>query len=84
MATAAWASRDFQSLRKPRGLARAVAWLGHLRKLALGRETAEALVRGLLQMLAVGLVLVVAAERPGLVEHSGACGDVCCRTDGAA
>jgi putative ABC transport system permease protein len=39
-------------------LALAVAWLGHLRKLALGRETAMALVRGLLQMLAVGLVLV--------------------------
>jgi putative ABC transport system permease protein len=39
-------------------LALAVAWLGHLRKLELGRETASALVRGLLQMLAVGLVLV--------------------------
>jgi putative ABC transport system permease protein len=39
-------------------LALGVAWLGHLRKLALGRETAAALVRGLLQMLAVGLVLV--------------------------
>src|SRR5208282_5507661 len=39
-------------------LALGVAWLGHLRKLELGRETAEALVRGLLQMLAIGLVLV--------------------------
>jgi putative ABC transport system permease protein len=39
-------------------LALAVAWLGHLRKLKLGRETAMALVRGLLQMLAIGLVLV--------------------------
>ena len=39
-------------------LALAVAWLGHLRKLQLGRETILALVRGLLQMLAVGLVLV--------------------------
>ena len=35
-----------------------MAWLGHLRKLELGRETAAALVRGLLQMLAIGLVLV--------------------------
>jgi len=39
-------------------LALAVAWLGRLRKLELGRETATALVRGLLQMLAIGLVLV--------------------------
>jgi len=39
-------------------LALAVAWLGHLRKLELGRETLVALVRGLLQMLAIGLVLV--------------------------
>ena len=39
-------------------LALAVAWLGHLRKLQLGRETAVALLRGLLQMLAIGLVLV--------------------------
>jgi putative ABC transport system permease protein len=39
-------------------LALGVAWLGHLRKLELGRETAAALVRGLLQMLAVGVVLV--------------------------
>ena len=39
-------------------LALGVAWLGHMRKLALGGETATALVRGLLQMLAVGLVLV--------------------------
>lgn len=39
-------------------LALGVAWLGHLRKLELGRETAAALVRGLLQMLAIGLVLV--------------------------
>ncbi len=39
-------------------LALAVAGLGHLRKLELGRETALALVRGLLQMLAIGLVLV--------------------------
>jgi putative ABC transport system permease protein len=39
-------------------LAMGVAWLGHLRKLELRRETATALVRGLLQMLAVGLVLV--------------------------
>jgi putative ABC transport system permease protein len=39
-------------------LALAVAWLGHLRKLELGRETLIALVRGLLQMLAIGLVLV--------------------------
>jgi putative ABC transport system permease protein len=39
-------------------LALVVAWLGHLRKLELGRETAAALVRGLLQMLAIGLVLV--------------------------
>jgi putative ABC transport system permease protein len=39
-------------------LALGVAWLGHLRKLELGRETATALVRGLLQMLAIGLVLV--------------------------
>ncbi len=39
-------------------LALGVAWLGHLRKLELGRATAMALVRGLLQMLAVGLVLV--------------------------
>ena len=36
-------------------LALAGAWLGHLRKLKLGRETAAALVRGLLQMLAVGV-----------------------------
>src|ERR1700739_2092126 len=36
----------------------AVAWRGHLRKLQLGRETAVALLRGLLQMLAIGLVLV--------------------------
>lgn len=40
------------------GLALAVAALGHVRKLELGRETALALVRGLLQMLAIGLVLV--------------------------
>jgi len=39
-------------------LALAVAWLGHLRKLELRRETAVALARGLLQMLAIGLVLV--------------------------
>lgn len=39
-------------------LALAVAWLGHLRRLELRRETAAALLRGLLQMLAVGLVLV--------------------------
>lgn len=39
-------------------LALVVAWLGHLRKLELRRETALALVRGLLQMLAIGLVLV--------------------------
>ncbi|HEV8017230.1 MAG TPA: ABC transporter permease [Steroidobacteraceae bacterium] len=39
-------------------LALAVAWLGHLRKLELGRETVVALVRGLLQMLVIGLVLV--------------------------
>jgi putative ABC transport system permease protein len=39
-------------------LALAVAWLGHLRKLALAHETVTALVRGLLQMLAIGLVLV--------------------------
>jgi putative ABC transport system permease protein len=39
-------------------LALAVAWLGRLRKLELGRETVAALVRGLLQMLAIGLVLV--------------------------
>jgi putative ABC transport system permease protein len=39
-------------------LALGVAWLGHLCKLELGRETAAALVRGLLQMLAIGLVLV--------------------------
>jgi putative ABC transport system permease protein len=39
-------------------LALAVAWLGHLRRLELGRETVVALVRGLLQMLAIGLVLV--------------------------
>jgi putative ABC transport system permease protein len=39
-------------------LALGVAWLGHLRKLELGRETGVALLRGLLQMLAVGLVLV--------------------------
>src|ERR1700739_1923954 len=36
----------------------AVGRLGHLRKLQLGRETAVALLRGLLQMLAIGLVLV--------------------------
>src|ERR1700739_3236492 len=36
----------------------AVAWRGHLRKLQLGRETVVALLRGLLQMLAIGLVLV--------------------------
>jgi putative ABC transport system permease protein len=40
------------------GLALGVAWLGHLRKLELGRETVTALLRGLGQMLAVGLVLV--------------------------
>jgi putative ABC transport system permease protein len=39
-------------------LALGVAWLGRLRKLSLGRETSAALVRGLLQMLAIGLVLV--------------------------
>ena len=39
-------------------LALGVAWLGRLRKLELGRETALALVRGLLQMLAIGLILV--------------------------
>jgi putative ABC transport system permease protein len=39
-------------------LALAVAWLGHIRKLALGHETATALIRGILQMLAIGLVLV--------------------------
>lgn len=39
-------------------LALTVAWLGHLRKVELGRETAVALLRGLLQMLAIGLVLV--------------------------
>ncbi len=39
-------------------LALAVAWLGHLRKLELRRETVTALIRGLLQMLAIGLVLV--------------------------
>jgi UDP-glucose/iron transport system permease protein len=39
-------------------LALAVAWVGHLRKLELGRETVVALLRGLLQMLAIGLVLV--------------------------
>jgi len=39
-------------------LALAVAALGHWRKVELGRETAVALARGLLQMLAVGLVLV--------------------------
>jgi putative ABC transport system permease protein len=39
-------------------LALSVAWLGSLRKLQLEGETAAALVRGLLQMLAVGLVLV--------------------------
>jgi putative ABC transport system permease protein len=39
-------------------LALGVAGLGHLRKLELGRETVVALVRGLLQMLAIGLVLV--------------------------
>ncbi len=39
-------------------LALAVAWLGHLRKLELRRETTMALIRGLLQMLAIGLVLV--------------------------
>jgi putative ABC transport system permease protein len=39
-------------------LALTVAWLGHLRKLELAHETAAALVRGLLQMLAIGLVLV--------------------------
>ena len=39
-------------------LALGVAWLGHLRKLELRQETAAALVRGLLQMLAIGLVLV--------------------------
>src|ERR1700692_2696478 len=39
-------------------LALAVAWFGHSRKLELRRETAAALARGLLQMLAVGLVLV--------------------------
>ena len=39
-------------------LALGVAWLGHVRKLRLGRETATALLRGLGQMLAVGMVLV--------------------------
>jgi putative ABC transport system permease protein len=39
-------------------LALAVAWLGRLRKLELGRDTVVALLRGLLQMLAIGLVLV--------------------------
>ena len=39
-------------------LALGVAWLGRLRKLELGRETVVALMRGLLQMLAIGLVLV--------------------------
>jgi putative ABC transport system permease protein len=39
-------------------LALGVAWAGHLRKLELGRETVVALLRGLLQMLAIGLVLV--------------------------
>lgn len=39
-------------------LALAVAWLGHTRKLELRGETAVALLRGLGQMLAVGLVLV--------------------------
>jgi putative ABC transport system permease protein len=39
-------------------LALAVAWLGRLRRLELGRETTTALVRGLSQMLAIGLVLV--------------------------
>jgi putative ABC transport system permease protein len=39
-------------------LALAVAWLGHLRELELGPETVVALLRGLLQMLAIGLVLV--------------------------
>jgi putative ABC transport system permease protein len=39
-------------------LALAVAWLGHTRKLELRGETAAALLRGLGQMLAVGLVLV--------------------------
>jgi putative ABC transport system permease protein len=39
-------------------LALGVAWMGHVRKLRLGRETAAALLRGLGQMLAVGMVLV--------------------------
>jgi putative ABC transport system permease protein len=39
-------------------LALGVAWLGHLRKVSLGRETSAALARGLLQMLAIGTVLV--------------------------
>ena len=39
-------------------LALAVAWMGHTRKLELRGETAVALVRGLGQMLAIGLVLV--------------------------
>jgi putative ABC transport system permease protein len=39
-------------------LALAVAGLGHLRKLELGRETVVALLRGFLQMSAIGLVLV--------------------------
>jgi putative ABC transport system permease protein len=39
-------------------LALGVAWLGHTRKLELRGETAAALLRGLGQMLAVGLVLV--------------------------
>jgi putative ABC transport system permease protein len=39
-------------------LALSVAWLGHLRRLELRQETASALLRGLLQMLAIGLVLV--------------------------
>jgi putative ABC transport system permease protein len=39
-------------------LAMLVAGLGHVRHIALGRETGLALVRGLLQMVAVGLVLV--------------------------
>ena len=39
-------------------LAMLVAWLGRLRHIALGGETAMSLLRGLLQMIAVGLVLV--------------------------
>jgi putative ABC transport system permease protein len=45
-------------------LALAVAWLGRMRQVHLGRETASALLRGLLQMTAVGLVLVWLLKGP--------------------